>query len=213
MLWAMSIDNPKQPSRISEPSSDVQSLELDVVKPSIRTTTAAPLVAVSAVKPAALPPPEKTFRYQSELDVFTKIKSKVFLTDQEKAERDRLTHDASLLRALGLHLTDSGVGKTSQDAAVDLLIEALKSGDKAMASEVAKAVIEDAQVENATLEQGVRENLAGIKAEVLYHWAAYMPEDAAGIERYLPGPVSQKIWSNVTRRHESNRAESREERK
>ncbi len=99
----------------------------------------------------------------------------------------------------------------SQDAAVDLLVEALKSGDKAMAAEVARAVIEDPAVENAGTDRSVRENLAGIKAEVLYHWAAIMPDDASNIERSLPGPVSRKIWDNVNRRHASNLAESAEE--
>lgn len=158
--------------------------------------------------------PEVPFKYQAELESFSRLRAKVFLNENDEAERRRLLNDSSLLRALGLRLTEASLAESvmaSQDAAVDFLIEAMKSGDKVLASEIARAVIEDPQVENASLERSVRENLAGLKAEVLYHWAAQMPDDAAGVERYLPGPVSQKIWSNVSRRHHSNTAESAEE--
>jgi hypothetical protein len=165
--------------------------------------------------PASLTPKnEKPFEYQRELDIFASLKNKVFLTEQETDERARMLRDTSLLRALGLRLTETSLTTTvmaSQDLAVDLLVEALKAGDAVMASEVAKIVIEDAQVENSSLERSVREHLAGIKAEVLYHWAAYLPDEAARVERSLPGPVSQKIWANVAREHASNHAESTEE--
>lgn len=168
----------------------------------------------AAYLPAAKQWAAKPFRYQTDLDSFIKIRSKVFLSDEEQKEQRRLINDVSLLRALGLRLTEASLAPSvtaSQDAAVDLLIEALKNGDKAMASEVAKAVIEDPAVESATTDRSVRENLAGIKAEVLYHWAALMPDETTNIERSLPGPVSQKIWANVTHRHASNAAESAEE--
>jgi len=158
--------------------------------------------------------PERPFQYQSDLDAFARIKAKVFLNEAEEAEQRRLLNDSSLLKALGLRLTEASLAPSvtaSQDAAVDLLVEAMKNGDKALAAEIARAVIEDPQVENTSIERSVRENLAGVKAEVLYHWAALMPEEAGAIERYLPGPVSQKIWANVARRHSSNRAESQQE--
>lgn len=212
MMWALSIDNPQRPSSVTK-EADVQLIQREFKPVQPTRSVSASVSAKIEVKPIITPVPEKPFQYQAELDSFLKFKGKVFLTEQEKAERNRLLHDASLLRALGLRLTEASLAPSvtaSQDAAVDLLIEALKSGDNEMASQVAKSVVEDSQVENTSLERGVRENLAGIKAEVLYHWAAMSP-DSAGIERYLPGPVSQKIWANVNRRHASNTAESNAE--
>ena len=213
MGWGISQETPPKP--------DTQAFKVDST-PFARSkeTLAASAQATAAAKtsrtpqshvPAARQWPERVFHYQTELDSFQKIRTKVFLSDAEQQERRRLLNDISLLRALGLRLTEASLAPAvtaSQDAAVDLLIEALKSGDKAMASEVAKTVIEDPGVENASTDRSVRENLAGIKAEVLYHWAALIPEDTSVIERSLPGPVSQKIWANVTHRHASNTAES-----
>ena len=164
-------------------------------------------------KPAT-PPPAKPFEYANELSSYAELAAKVLMTEEEKARKNRLLSDAALLRALGLRLTEASVDPSvtaSQDLAVDLLVEALESGDQALASEVMKSVVEDPQVENKLLDRPVRENLAGIKAEVLYHWAAAQPDEAARIERSLPGPVSQKIWENVKSRHESNDAESQAE--
>ena len=154
--------------------------------------------------------PEKPFSYQKELDAFLALKEKVLPSADEQSEMRRLLTDASLLRAVGLRLTEASLAptvKASQDAAVSLLVDALKAGEP-MASEIARQVVEDPQVENASFDRAVRENLAGIKAEVLYHWAALAPDEAANIERSLPGPVSQKIWANVAHRHASNRGES-----
>ncbi len=151
------------------------------------------------------------FEYQSELDKFQSLKKKVFLSEDEKGERLRIIRDSRLLRALGLRLTETTINpevSASQDAAIDLLLEALKEGDSQVASDVLRSVIEDPKVEDGGLPQAVREHLAGIKAEVLYHWAALMPNEASRVQNSLPGPVSRKIWDRVANRHASNVAES-----
>ncbi len=154
--------------------------------------------------------PELPFEYKKEIDLFSDMQKRLFLTEADQAEKRRLLNDTALLRALGLRLTEPSLSEAvvqSQDVAVDLLVEALKSGDRETASEVLKSVVEDPQVELPTMERGLREHMAGLKGEILLRWAALAPDQAANIERSLPGPVSRKIWENVRQRHESNRRE------
>lgn len=153
---------------------------------------------------------ESPFEFQNDLNLFANLKRKIFLSQADERERQRLLTDSRLLKALGARLQESSVSPAvanSQDLAVDLLIEAVKSGDKAMASEALGAVVADPQIENDSLDPNVRRNLAGIKAEVLYQWTAADPAQARDMSGRLPGPVSQKIWTNVVRKQESNRSE------
>lgn len=154
--------------------------------------------------------PELPFEYSKEIDLFRDMQKRLFLTEADQAEKQRLLNDVALLRALGLRLTEpsnSPAVMESQDVAVDLLMEAVKSGDREAASEVLMSVVQDGQVESAGLDQGVRQHMAGLKGEIMLRWAALAPQEAAQIERNLPGPVSRKIWDNVKRRQESNQLE------
>lgn len=160
-------------------------------------------------EPAVASPkrPELPFEFNKEIDLFRDMQKRLFLTEADQAEKRRLLNDVALLRALGLRLTEpsnSPAVMDSQDVAVDLLVEAVKSGDREAASEVLRSVVADPQVENPALDQGVRQHMAGLKGEIMLRWAALAPDEADNIERSLPGPVSQKIWNNVKRRQESN---------
>lgn len=149
------------------------------------------------------------FAFPKELNTYVFLHQKIFLTDAEKAERAQLLRHADLLRALGARLrepTRSPEVMNEQDTAIDLLIEAVRVGDKNVAAEVLRDVVRDGQVEDAKLERPAREQLAGLKAEVLYQWSAVSPE--SDLVSLLPGPVSKKIWANVLAMQESNRAES-----
>lgn len=173
-----------------------------------------PNSATMNLKEVIPPKAEMPFEYKKELEAFNDMKKRLFLSESDLAEKRRLLNDVGLLRALGLRLTEPSIAPAvvqSQDDAVDLLVEALKSGDKETASEVMKSVVEDSQVENPSLDPRVREQMAGVKGEIMLRWAALMPGDSASIERSLPGPVSKKIWANVKKRHDSNEAESAEE--
>lgn len=208
LMWALSGQKAPEPVPVEAPKKDVERIKDD--KPARQRVADEPQREPESVAPSKIWP-DKPFPYQKQLDDFLALKEKVLPSAAEQAELAQLLSDSSLLRAIGLRLTETSLAPTvraSQDAAVGLLVEALKTGDKALASEIARQVVEDPQVENASFDRGVRENLAGIKAEVLYHWAALAPDDAASVERSLPGPVSQKIWANVAHRHASNRAES-----
>lgn len=159
---------------------------------------------VALVKAQPLP-------FAPELAQYSILHRKVFLDEGEQAEKLRLLKNPALLRSLGTRLlqmpTDSS-GLAEQNLAVDLLLEALRTGDSDTASEVLTTVVSDKQIEDSKMPTAARENVAGVKGEVLYRWSAQQPERTSDIARMLPGPVSQKIWQNVQTLQASNLAES-----
>lgn len=169
-----------------------------------------PAPGPSAAGPRNLAPASVPFEYQTQLNEFAALKAKVLPSKEESLKMKRLLTDVGFLRGVGVRLARLPLLPLGeQDVAIDLLIEALKTGDKGTAQEVLGSIVSDKQVENVKLEREVREQLAGIKGEVLYHWAAIMPDEARRIIASLPGPVSRKIWRNVEDTHENNLAESR----
>lgn len=156
------------------------------------------------------PVPVEPFKYQRELATFQDLQGKVFLSSEEKEVRKALLSHILLIRALGDRLLVPAASASlvlEQELAVDLLLAALEEGDAESAREVLKTVVLDAQVEDPALSEEVRTQLAGAKAEVLYHWSALDPRAAIQIPDWLPGPVSQKIWANIERRQQANLAE------
>jgi len=181
-------------------------LRMDVPVAAPAATAPAP-EQVKAVKP----PP--AFEFQNELNHFAQLKAKVLPSPEERAEREALLKDRRLLLSLGQRLAKVPLmALGEQDVAIDLLVEALQNGDKEAAQEAIGAIVADAQVENTQLSIPVREQLAGIKAEVLYHWTAYEPSQASRVGSLLPGPASRKIWGNVIEAQKNNLAESAQER-
>lgn len=162
---------------------------------------------------AALTEPH-TFEFPDEVKSYLEIQSKVFLSDADKRDRLTLLHHSDLLKALGRRLLEPTLDRQvmrEQDAAVDLLLEALHDGDQAVAGQVLESVVKDAQVEDSHMNAKAREQLAGLKAEILYQWSSSSNEAAADLPGWLPGPVSRKIWSNVLKMQQSNLAESEAE--
>ena len=163
----------------------------------------------AAVTPEA--PPAK-FEYQAELDSYLMLKALIFPNDEQKNERKQIVNNSRLIKAIGERLVKQPLLKAEdQDIAVDILLEALKDGDVQSAQAALLGIVADAQVENSGLAQSVREQLAGIKAEVLFHWVAAVPAESARLATVLPGPVSQRIWQNVQNAHQSNLAQSQSE--
>jgi hypothetical protein len=180
------------------------------------TTAALPAVAGPAVKgekPAPLK--EVPAPFAPELNRYIVIKNKVFMNDEEKALRKSFLQNNEMLSALGEFLkTPAAETKTleaERNAATDLLLEAVKAGPNAAAEAALQGVIADGAVENPQLDQKARQSLAGIKAEVLYHWSAINPDKAPEMKSWLPGPVSAKIWQNVEHAQAQNVAESKAE--
>lgn len=157
----------------------------------------------------------KPFEFTRELTTFTELKAKVFLTDDEKEVKRALLSHVLLMRAVAKRLVQPSVSESlvhEQEAGVDLLLAAYKDGDRSVAAEILRDVVSDRQVEDVNLPNAVRNQLAGVKAEILYQWSAIAPELASDMARWLPGPVSEKIWANVTKKQQANLAESEAER-
>lgn len=172
---------------------------------------AAALAATTANPTEVTQTTGKPFENKTELASFKILKQKVFLTEEEKEQRKQFIQDRALLenlKNLFKYPAQYQDLEAQQNVAVDLLLEAIKSGDAETARRVFKEVIADATIENNQLSQDQRQNLAGVKAEVLYQWSALEPDRANEMQQSLPGPVSQKIWKNVVTQQDLNRAES-----
>jgi hypothetical protein len=153
----------------------------------------------------------KSFERKNELFQFHLLSKKVFLNSEEKNQRQALLQNEQFIGQLkNLFKVPSEYQdlENQQNAAVDFLLAALNGKGSAAAAEVLKSIIQDPATENISLSLATRENLGGVKAEVLYKWSAQEPLKATEIPQWLPGPVSQKIWKNVLAQQEMNRAES-----
>jgi len=178
-------------------------------------------------QPASIPPSSlssndagsksaRSFPYEKELKDYIELKAKVFMSDEDKRRRAELLANVDFLRGAGELLKRPAELESEeydkQARAMDLLLEALSSPSKDVAAEVLRSVVEDPQIENEKLDLKTRQALAGVKGEVMYHWSAMDPEGAGrNIPSWLPGPVSRKIWQNVTEMQEENLRESAEE--
>lgn len=147
---------------------------------------------------------------------YKKLHAKTFLNSQEEVEKKEMLGNSEFIGDLGRVLSDTSMMQDPQyeemeNAALDLIVEALQKGDRESSLQVIQSIIQDPQVENTQLPQKVRETLAGIKGELLYHAVAFAPNEFSNVESLLPGPVSQKIWQNVQGQHQQNFNESQVE--
>lgn len=150
------------------------------------------------------------FAYQAELMNYADLKTIILPDENQKALRKRLLQNADFLRSVGDRLRQRPMlALMEQAAGIDLLVEALRVGEKSIAKDALMAIVADAQVEDQNLPRPEREQMAGVKAEVLFHWLALQPGSMTEAESALPGPVSRKILENVKHQHQSNLAESR----
>jgi hypothetical protein len=194
--------------------------EIEAQKIVERTAASQPVAAKPVEGPKAdipPPPPENKapviFEAQAELSAYAQLKTKVVPNAMEKKERERIIHDQRTISSIGKRLLQvPTLALGQQIAAIDLLVEAFKSGDRAASEQAMREIVADKQVEDTKLPAEVREQLAGIKAEVLYNWGALAPEQQNEIARQLPGPASEQIWKNVQDTFASNLAESALER-
>lgn len=152
-----------------------------------------------------------SFVHKAELQEYQKLHSKIFLSDDEKAFRKDLVENERVLRSLQDLLQTPAIDDSStqmQNAALDLLFEALQGDPGGPATQILKAVISDPMVEDTSLNLETRKSLAGVKAEILFNMSSMHPETSQELERLLPGPVSQHLWNNVKAQQQSNLAES-----
>ncbi|MEK2646317.1 hypothetical protein [Bdellovibrio sp. BCCA] len=160
---------------------------------------------------ASAAPVWQNFIYKSELAEYRQLHAKIFLTDEEKTFRKGLVKNEQVLRSLQEFLQTPATDDSStqmQNAALDLLFEALQTSADGEAARVLKAVVSNPTVEDKSVNLETRKSLAGIKAEILFQMSSMHPQTAQELERLLPGPVSQQLWSNVKAQQQNNLAES-----
>lgn len=158
-------------------------------------------------KPSPVPPLSPSTR--GRLKEFQKLKKKVFLDNDEKRRLSELTRDPEFLSSLA-PLFDISAERNEDEvnAAIDLLLDAATKEKSETAASVLMGVISDPSIENLDIPEKPREQLAGIKAEILFLWTAASPDRAQHMASMLPGPVSQRLWENVLTAQERNRNES-----
>lgn len=189
-------------------------------KPALATPVV-PVVAASIAVPAkpAVPLQEaelakkvwQDFKYGKELEKYAVIEKKALLLEHDKVAKRKLLSDSGFIHSLQPLLVTAAMHDEAahlQNAAVDFLFEALKSDLRSDAIQVLQAVVADPSIEDENRDVLTRKALAGVKAEVLFHWSSIEPSSAPEISAALPGPVSQKIWANVKKQQENNLAES-----
>ncbi|HEY1079460.1 MAG TPA: hypothetical protein VGE46_05160 [Bdellovibrio sp.] len=153
----------------------------------------------------------KDFAHKEEVEKYHGLQGKVFLSDEDKKFRQELFADERMLKSLEILLKTPATDRaqeTLQNAALDILLESLQASDSGIAAEILKNIVADNLVEDTSLPKETREALGGIKAEIVFQFTSLYPDSVAEIEGMLPGPASQKIWSNVKARQQSNLAES-----
>lgn len=184
-----------------------------------RSPSAVPPTASKAVEiPKVRPKPralakDVVFEFDKELDQYSQVKTKVFANETDQAIKQSLFSNHRFIDGLSDYLRRSASSDLSsvarQGAAIDFLFEALASETGRHSAEAAlRDVVLDAQIEDGSLDMKSREGFAGIKADVLYKWAATEPQRTSEFEAWLPGPVSRKVWSNVLATQERNVQES-----
>lgn len=180
--------------------------ELPVIAPKVATPAAQAPGAQAAVAPTPAAQPKLSQENQKRLSEIARLDRKAFMSNDEKTFRSNAMKDEQFLKDIAAILGSRDLDaetKREQYQAIDTLLSAQESGSQ-QANELLKGVVSDSQIENQALAKDVRENLAGIKAEVLYKWRG-----ADEIESLLPGPASRKLWNNVRDQQSRNEAESR----
>lgn len=168
-------------------------------------------VMTLAADPEAKAKVWKDFAHKEHVEKYHGLQGKVFLSEEDKIFRQELFANEEILRSLEALLKVPASNRDQeelQNAALDILLESLQSSESGIAAEILKNIVADNLVEDTSLSKEVRETLGGIKAEIVFQFTSLYPDSVAEIEGMLPGPASQKIWSNVKARQQNNLAES-----
>lgn len=124
---------------------------------------------------------DQAFARPDDLSFYKGIQSKKSLTSLEEARRIRLLNDARFLRTLKVVLNKTPVTADEaleQNTAIDLLQEAVRSGDSDSAIEVLRSVVMDEHEDPELQARSVQEEREGA---------------------LIPAPVRGKTWGNVIR--------------
>jgi len=141
------------------------------------------------------------------------VKEKPFQHDQEKEFVRKTLLDDELIKKNSFLLSvkaSSYEEQEIQNEYIDLVLDSALAGNTDSLN-VVKKFIEDPTIETDQLPQAEKNNLAEIKAEVLYHIASGSITSEQEIENLIPGPITKKIWENVKKSHTANLVESESE--
>jgi hypothetical protein len=144
------------------------------------------------------------------LSEYSQLKKMVLISAENKEKKNQLLNDVALLQELGRFLRQPGDSELEsqhlQSLAIDLLLEARAKGDSLTAEKSLRSIAADNRIEDKSVSLKDRKALAGIKAELLYQWAAQEPQIASSMPELLPGPMSQMIWQNIQEAQARNRS-------
>lgn len=159
--------------------------------------------------PIALAPltAEERQRLTKQLELFQELDVKVLMNPSEKeryvaALSDKDTH--KLIKRTILMANAENI--KLQNLSTEFLVSAIESNIDV--SQLMKEIIADSTIESTSAPQAHRQIQAELKAELIYSWSSHSPQYTLGIESLLPGPVSQRIWSNIQNTHANNAEES-----
>jgi hypothetical protein len=186
-----------QVSKLS-PKPEVQKIE--ITAPSIQTQSPASNTGTNSTL--------NDFAINAEVQELIKLQEKVFMTETEEASKKNLLQNENFFRGLRPLFSVTGDLGSDLAAAQNVAIDALINSKTRAASEVLESIVVDSTIENNQVPETSRQQLAELKADVLYSWSASDPEARERIPGLLPGSVSQKIWQNVLEAQQQNRAES-----
>lgn len=139
------------------------------------------------------------------------LTKKVLMSELERARLQEILEDPGFLQGLKSQLLGRGEIATNAEnnqAAVKLLLEALRYSESSIAEAILQDIIRDPGVENTELPIAQREIMAETKAEIMYVWSSRDYAAGSKIAHLLPGTVTENIWKNVKSQQAQNEAES-----
>lgn len=183
-------------------------------KTNSKAVAANPTVAAEIKTNAESIRPREVVELSKHLVQIKLIQKKVFKNDAELNVVESFINSRPRLQSLAALLTNRDVlldmNSADHSNAVDVLIAASQSGNTQYAEELILEIIRDGKIENENENQTVRQNLAGIKAELMYHAVRI---DNRTVQNSISGPVTQKIWDNVQQAQADNVTASQLERR
>lgn len=162
----------------------------------------------SAPLPQSLPLTSEDYKQLSkQLELFQELDVKVLMNPNEKERYVAILNNKDTQKLIQRAIISANTENIKlQNSAVEFLVSAIES--QIDVSQLIKNIVSDPAIESASTPQAQRQVQAELKAELLYSWSSYNPQQAQGVEALLPGPVSQRIWSNIQNTHANNAEES-----
>jgi hypothetical protein len=190
----------------SVPASNAVPTKSPSAEAMIKKTIKNEVNKVLAIAPAHLTEAER-LRLSKHLELFQELDVKVLMNPSEKERYVALLSDRDIQALIKRTILTANTENIKlQNSSVEFLVSAIESNVDV--SQLMKEIISDSAIESTSAPQAQRQVQAELKAELIYSWSSNSPRQVQGIEALLPGPVSQRIWSNIQYTHANNAEES-----